>query len=60
MTKSVIATILASGHITSYDNIEYCVAMSDLKEQLSKSASFVKFAENRYYKMNFHSLDGID
>lgn len=55
-TKSVLATILASKHVNSYDNIEYCVAMTNLRDQLTKSASFVQFAENKFYKMNFSSL----
>eukprot|EP01036_Dinobryon_divergens_P024898 gene24898-33389_t len=56
VTKSIIATIIASSQMFYYDNIEYCVAMQNLKQQLSSNKSFVRFAENKYHKMNFTAL----
>ena len=42
-----------------YDNIEYCVAMQNLKQQLSSNKSFVRFAENKYHKINFTALSDV-
>jgi hypothetical protein len=60
VTKSIIATILASSQIFYYDNIEYCVAVQNLKQQLSSNTSFVRFAENKYHKINFTTLKDVE
>ena len=56
VTKSILATILASKALNSYDNFEYCITMRSLQNELHKSSSFVKFAENRFYKVNSQNL----